>query len=61
MSRPVRVQGVAVAVTAPALMAFTALVAIGLTGGLSPLGIEGLPDPGTSRAWGCQRCRCCAT
>lgn len=46
MSRPARAQGVAVAVTAPALMVFTALVAIGLTGGLSPLGIEGLPDPG---------------
>jgi cytochrome c oxidase assembly factor CtaG/putative copper export protein len=31
---------------APALMALVALVATGLAGGLSPLGIEGLPDPG---------------
>jgi cytochrome c oxidase assembly factor CtaG/putative copper export protein len=38
--------GAWVVLAAPALMGTVALVAIGLTGGLAPLGIDGLPDPG---------------
>jgi cytochrome c oxidase assembly factor CtaG/putative copper export protein len=41
-----RSAGVSPLLAASGVMAFVALLATGLTGGLSPLGIAGLPDPG---------------
>ena len=46
MSALTRRAGASTLLVAPVLMALVALVATGLTGGLSPLGIEGLPEPG---------------
>lgn len=41
-----RTRSTAIALGAPAWAVAVALAATGLTGGLSPLGIDGLPDPG---------------